>query len=117
MNSAHLKVKGFKCDLCPKRFVTKLMLKEHVEQKHSKMKKKEKNAPEKCETPSENKKHLESQTKSVHLKMKLYKCNSCPKYFSKKSELMEHRRRNTLDHFTTGQACAVSSTNDKIIFF
>ena len=92
MNSVHLKVKGYKCNTCTKSFVTKSMLKEHIDQKHSKSALKKKIASEKSGTSFDSKKNLESRSNSHHLKLKLFKCNSCSKYFSKKSVMLGHHR-------------------------
>ena len=91
MNSAHLKVKGYKCYSCPKRFITKLMLQGHIEQKHLKIKPEKKLACTEREASFENINHLEDHS-SVHMNVKLYKCSSCPKYFTSKSKMMKHHR-------------------------
>jgi len=92
MNSVHLKVKGHKCKLCNKSFVTKSMLKEHIHLKHSKIKVEKKRNEKKSKISSDNNNRLQSPSKNGHLKLNLHKCNTCPKYFAKKSEMIKHHR-------------------------
>ena len=100
MNSVHLKLRPYKCHLCPKSCALKSNLAKHIEQVHLNVKK---HWCELCNMAFYAKWNLKLHLKGVHsdtkskpicskrdLKVKPYKCNFCPKSCALKSNMAKH---------------------------
>lgn len=90
VNSVHLKLKPYKCELCPSKFTQEFSLKVHIRNKHE-------NSPKEyncvqCEESFKNELYLENHVLSVHEKRFDYKCEHCGKDFAVLEMLKRHIR-------------------------
>ena len=91
INGVHNKERPFKCEVCNASFKDKGVLKTHQNTIHKKESVKYSYCPH-CEYKTYNKANLNIHIESVHLGLRLHKCDECGKGFTQGSHLKTHRK-------------------------
>ena len=88
----HVKIKDFQCKNCSKSFSKERDMKIHHTMVHLLTKPSSPNICHECKTSFKKRQQMEWHINKVHLNYKPYKCNLCKKSFLRKAELNRHMK-------------------------